>query len=201
MPIATASFLVFAASQIGTPGPANMAVMASGAKFGLRRTLPFLAGVILGKQLIIWPLGLGLLTLAGTAPQVLTIIKWISIGIVLWIAWRIATMALRPEAEAAQPFSFWLGLPVHPFNPKAWALITVGFTSFVEPGTPALQATAVIATCLLGLQLFLQPLWALGGVQIARLVAGTAAERILMWTLAGLTVASVLFVLFQGGKA
>ena len=188
MPVATASFLVFAASQIGTPGPANMAVMASGAKFGLRPTLPFLSGVILGKQLIIWPLGLGLLTLAGSVPQVLALIKWVSIGIVLWIAWRIATMNMRPESRAAQPFSFWLGLPVHPCNPKAWAMITVGFTTFVDPGTPALQATAIIATCLLGLQLILQPLWALGGVQIARLVAGTAAERVLMWTLAGLTV-------------
>jgi len=39
------------------------------------------------------------------------------------------------------------------------------------------------------------------GDRIAATVAGTQAERYLMWTLAALTVASVLFVLFLGGKA
>lgn len=177
-----------------------MALLASGAKFGLRGSWPFIAGVILGKQLIIWPLGFGLLALASTAPLVLTAIKWISIAVVLWIAWRIANTRLSPGSESGKPFSFWLGLLVHPFNPKAWAMITAGFTSFVDPGTPALQATATVAICLLIAQIILHPIWTLGGDRIARLVAGTAAERTLMWTLAGLTVLSVLFVLFQGGN-
>ena len=199
MPVATASFLVFAASQIGTPGPANMALLASGAKFGLRGSLPFIAGVALGKQLIIWPLGFGLLARATTAPMVLTVIKWVSIAVVLWIAWRIANAQLSPGTETGKPFSFWLGLLVHPFNPKAWALITAGVTSFVDPGTPALQATATVAICLLAVQLVLHPVWTVAGDRIARVVAGTRAERIRMRTLAGLTVLSVLFVLFQGG--
>ncbi|NKB29714.1 MAG: GNAT family N-acetyltransferase [Rhodobacteraceae bacterium] len=200
MPVATASFLVFAASQVGTPGPANMALLASGAKFGLRRSLPFIAGVILGKQLIIWPLGFGLMSLAATAPLVLTVIKWISIAVVLWVAWRIANTRLSPGSETGKPFNFWLGLLIHPFNPKAWAMITAGFTSFVDPGTPTLQATATVAICLFITQAVLHPIWTLGGDRIARLVAGTAAERTLMWTLAGLTVLSVLVVLFQGGN-
>ena len=37
--------LIFFASQVGTPGPANMALLATGARFGLRRALPFVAGV------------------------------------------------------------------------------------------------------------------------------------------------------------
>jgi len=200
VPVATASFLVFAASQVGTPGPANMALLASGAKFGLRRSLPFIAGVILGKQLIIWPLGFGLLALATTAPLVLRVIKWVSIAVVLWIAWRIANTRLSPGSETGKPFNFWLGLLIHPFNPKAWAMITAGFTSFVDPGTPTLQATATVAICLFITQAVLHPIWTLGGDRIARLVAGTAAERTLMWTLAGLTVLSVLVVLFQGGN-
>ena len=65
MAIETLGFLVFAASQVGTPGPANMTLMAAGARFGLRRSLPFVGGVALGKQLIIWPIGFGLMLLAG----------------------------------------------------------------------------------------------------------------------------------------
>ena len=48
-------------------------------------------------------------------------------------------------------------------------------------------------------QLFFHPLWALAGDRIARSLAGTAAEPYLMYSLAFLTVASVLFVLFGGG--
>ena len=57
-------FLIFAAAMVGTPGPANMVLLSAGARFGLRRALPFVAGVLLGKQLIIWPIGFGLMELA-----------------------------------------------------------------------------------------------------------------------------------------
>ena len=201
MSVAVGSFLIFAASQVGTPGPANMALMASGAQFGLSRSLPFIGGVVLGKQLIIWPLGYGLFSLAGAAPWAVEAIKWVSLAVVLWIAWRIAFMQLSEASSGSRPFSFALGLLVHPFNPKAWAMITVGFTAFVEPGTPALQATATIAICLLATQIVLHPVWTIAGSGSARLAADSRAERALMIALAAATVLSVAFVLFQGGKA
>ena len=67
--------IAFAASQIGTPGPANMALLATGARFGLRRALPFVAGVALGKQFIIWPIGLGLAGIATKTPAVFETMK------------------------------------------------------------------------------------------------------------------------------
>ena len=48
MSVAALSFAVFAASQVGTPGPANMALLATGARIGYRPALPFVAGVALG---------------------------------------------------------------------------------------------------------------------------------------------------------
>lgn len=110
-------------------------------------------------------------------------------------------MRLGPADAGAQAPGFIAGLVVHPLNPKAWAMIVTGFTSFVSPGTPALQATATIAICLMALQFILHPLWSLGGDRIARTVAGTPAEPYLMRGLAVLTVASVLFVLFGGESA
>ena len=47
-------FLLFAFSQIATPGPANMIMLATGAKYGFRNAIPFVFGVIVGKQIIIW---------------------------------------------------------------------------------------------------------------------------------------------------
>lgn len=200
MSVAVASFLAFGVSQVGTPGPANMALLATGARFGLRAALPFVAGVALGKQLIIWPLGFGLMELASRTPTLFSALKWISVAYICWLAWRVANMSLGTGDAGAQAPGFLAGLAVHPLNPKAWAMIMTGFTSFVSLGTPALQATATIAICLLACQTVLHPLWAYGGQTLARRVAGRPAERYLMWTLAALTVASVVFVLILGAK-
>jgi threonine/homoserine/homoserine lactone efflux protein len=201
MGVAVISFLAFAASQVGTPGPANMALLATGARFGFRSALPFVAGVAVGKQLIIWPVGFGLMELAQQVPWAFAALKYASAAYIFWLAWKVANLRLDHGREVERVPGFVAGLIVHPLNPKAWAMIVAGFTNFVAPGTPALQATMVIAAGLLALQLLLHPVWTFAGDRIARTVAGTAAENYLMWTLAGLTVASVLFVLFGGGPA
>lgn len=199
MSVAAASFAIFAASQVGTPGPANMALLATGARYGLRRAMPFVLGVALGKQLIIWPVGFGLMQLADSAPWLFEALKWASALYIIWLAWRVANLRLNTDTEAKAP-GFAAGLIVHPLNPKAWAMVTAGFTAFTTADTPSLEATVTIALILLGLQLVLHPIWTYGGERIARSVAGRPVEKYLMWTLAGLTVASVLFVLFAGGK-
>ncbi len=196
--VAALPFLIFAASQVGTPGPANMALMATGARFGFRAALPFVAGVALGKQLIIWPIGFGLMQLAQRVPLAFEALKWASIAYIFWLAWKVANLRLTAGGDMSEAPGFLAGLWVHPLNPKAWAMIVTGFTSFVAEGTPVLQATATIAACLLALQLLLHPMWTYAGDRIAHLVAGTPAERYLMWTLAALTVASVLLVLLGG---
>lgn len=199
MSVAVTSFTVFAASQIGTPGPANMALMATGARYGFRAAIPFVAGVALGKQLVIWPVGFGLMEVADRAPWVFDTLKYLCAAYIMWLAWKVANLRLTSSGAPADAPGFWAGLIVHPLNPKAWAMIIGGFTAFVEPGTPALQATATIAAVLLTCQIILHPLWTLAGDAIARTVAGSPAEPYLMWSLAALTVASVLFVLFAGG--
>ncbi|MEX0318297.1 MAG: LysE family translocator [Ruegeria sp.] len=199
MAVATTSFLIFAASQVGTPGPANMALLATGARYGFRAALPFVAGVALGKQLVIWPVGFGLMELAEQVPWLFTVLKYASAAYICWLAWKVANLRLAPGRAADRAPGFWAGLIVHPLNPKAWAMIVAGFTGFVATGTSTFDATLTIALCLLSCQLVLHPIWTFAGDRIAHAVAGRAAEKYLMWTLAGLTVASVLFVLFGGG--
>ena len=201
MSVAFASFAIFAASQVGTPGPANMALMATGARYGFRSALPFVGGVVMGKQLIIWPIGFGLMAVIGQMPWLFEVLKWASITYIFWLAWKVANLRLAAGEAANTVPGFRAGLAVHPLNPKAWAMIVAGFTGFVEPGTSALAATFGIAAILMICQIALHPIWTLGGDRIARVVAGTPYEQYLMWTLAALTVLSVLYVLLGGGEA
>lgn len=196
MDIALGSLIIFAASQIGTPGPANMTLMATGAAHGFRTAAPFMFGVLFGKQIIIWPIGFGLMHLSDASPVLFTVLKYASAAYIIWLAWRIANLRLKPGTSGRAP-GFLAGLIVHPLNPKAWAMITASFTNFMSPDTPALQATLVVATTMFIIQLILHPLWTYSGERIAAVVAGKPMERYLMWTLAALTVTSVVFVLVK----
>lgn len=188
-------FSVFALAMVGTPGPANMVLLTAGARYGLRSSLGFVAGITLGKQFIIWPIGFGLMTLSSSAPWLFVTLKWLSAAYILWLAWRIAGSRITPGGAKADAPGFLSGLIVHPLNPKAWAMVTAAFTNFVPEGTSALSATASIALVFACVQLIMHPLWCWSGDRLATLVAGRPAERWVMVTLAGLTVASVIYVI------
>jgi len=191
------SFILFAGAMVGTPGPANMVILAAAAQFGFKQALPFIAGVVLGMQFVIWPMGLGLMALYAEMPLLFAGLKWASVVYIFWLAYKILGARLK-AGDVAKPPSFWSGLVVHPLNPKAWAMTIAGFTNFVKPDTSALLATLAIATCFFAIQSVLQPLWGGAGQMIAARLAGKTGEKYLMWVLAGLTVASVLFVLIKG---
>ncbi len=190
------SFIPFAFSQVATPGPANMAMMATGARFGFRAALPFVAGVTLGKQLIIWPIGYGIMEVACQIPLLFEILKFLSALYIIWLAWRVANMRLSSGEPSVDAPGFWSGLLVHPLNPKAWAMILVGFTNFVESDTTTFYATLYIAASLLIIQIICHPIWTLFGDRIAKFIIGKKYERVFMWFLALVTVIFVLMALF-----
>ena len=198
MSVGIISFVAFAFSQVATPGPANMAMLATGARYGFRAALPFVAGVVLGKQLIIWPIGFGLMSLADQVPLLFELLKYVSAAYIIWLAWRVANMRLSVNKDTANAPGFVAGLWVHPLNPKAWAMIVAGFTNFVDPGTATLTATAIIAVSLMGIQIICHPVWTFFGDRIAKLLIGTPSERYMMWCLAALTVAFVGYALMNG---
>ena len=198
MPVEIIALIIFSVAQIGTPGPANMALLAIGAGYGLRRALPFVAGVVVGKQLIIWPLGFGLMQLAASWPAVFLAMKYLSAAYIIYLAWRVANMRLKPGQNDGPPPGFVSGLIVHPLNPKAWGMITAAFTSFVVSGASTFSATLSIAIVLLLCQTVLHPLWAGAGQLIARTIQGTRAERLVFIGLAVLTVVTVFYALFGG---
>ena len=181
---------LFVASQVGTPGPANISLMAHSARFGVRASLPFFFGVVLGKQLIIWPIGFGLMTLLETYPIAAGVLQAASILYLLFIAWRIANMSITQKDDANR-LSFWMGLPVHPLNPKACAMIVAAFTTFLPQGVGQFQGVLAVAVILLIVQLVLQAFWMVFGGALARMVVGTSGERLFFRGMAIVMVLSV----------
>jgi threonine/homoserine/homoserine lactone efflux protein len=191
--------VTFLAAMTGTPGPANMLLVGAGARHGLAAALPFALGVILGMQLVAWPAGLGLLSLAGRAPMLFEAMRWVCAAYIAWLAWRLADARVGGEAPGAAAPGFWRGLLVHPLNPKAWVIAGGAFTQFLPTAGTPLAATAIGALLMLAIGVVLQGAWFWGGTRMARAIAGHPLEPWAMRGLALLTIATVIAALEPWG--
>lgn len=116
-----------------TPGPNNLMLMASGANFGFRRTIPHMLGVSLGFVLMIVLVGLGLVQIFDTYPSSYRVLLTASVIYLLYLAWKIAT-ASRPDTPelTGTPFTFLQAAAFQWVNPKAWAM-ALSATSVYAP--------------------------------------------------------------------
>ena len=84
------SLILFAVSMVASPGPANMVILNAGIQFGFKKAIPFVFGIILSKQIIIWPIGLGVLTFFDLFPNFVNFIKLLSCTYIIWLAWKLS---------------------------------------------------------------------------------------------------------------
>lgn len=106
-----------------TPGPNNLMLMASGANFGFRKTIPHMLGVSIGFVLMIVLVGLGLVQIFDTYPSSYRILLTLSVVYLLYLTWKIAT-ASRPDTPelTGSPLTFLQAAIFQWVNPKAWAM-------------------------------------------------------------------------------
>ena len=115
-----------------TPGPNNLMLMASGANFGFRRTLPHLLGVGIGFTLMIVLVGVGLVQVFDLYPISHQILKVVSVIYLLWLAWKIANAA-PPEGDvqsAGTPITFIQAALFQWVNPKAWTMALTAISAY-----------------------------------------------------------------------
>ncbi|AFO88815.1 LysE family translocator [Phaeobacter inhibens] len=192
-------FLALAAFVFGTvftPGPNNLMLMASGANFGFRRSLPHLTGVAVGFPLMILPVGLGVMQLFDAFPALTWIMTALSVAYMLWLAWKVANAAPPREGEAqGTPLSFLQACAFQWVNPKAWAMALGAITLYAA----SRDVTAILwvsGTYLL-VGCFSASTWTLLGQQLRRLLTRPAQLRAFNWTMAALLLASLAAILLQ----
>lgn len=189
--------LLFAVSMVATPGPANMILLNAGSKFGFKKAIPFVFGIILSKQLIIWPIGFGILTFFELFPNFVNFIKFLSCTYIIWLAWKLSNFKINDNKELEKPPSFFHGLPVHPTNPKAWAMVSVGFSNYTNPNESLLISTLILATIFIIIQFIFHNLWCFFGVQLKKIFQNTKYEIWLMRFLSLLMLGSLVLLFLK----
>lgn len=184
----------FVLVAIFTPGPNNMMLLASGANFGLRRTVPHMLGITVGHSAMVVILGLGLAEVFETYPLVLSILKFVCLAYLFYLAWRIATAAPPDQADASgNPLGFFEAAAFQWVNPKAWAVALTAVTAYLPGSGPG--AVALVALVFVSVSLPSVSLWAGMGTAIRRWLSVPGRLRRFNWTMAGLLVLSTLPVL------
>lgn len=187
--------IVFSLVSSITPGPNNLMLMAAGANFGFRRTLPHMLGVALGFTLMVLLVGIGLVKVFDALPISYQILKVVSVVYLLYLAWKIGTAAPSPgNAEAGgSPFTFVQAALFQWVNPKAWTMALTAVS--VYSPSQSVAAVAFVAAVFGAVNLPCISLWTTLGQQLQNLLTSRLRLRAFNITMAVLLVTSLYPVL------
>ena len=190
------ALLGFAFVTSVTPGPNNMMLLASGANFGFRRTVPHMLGIGIGHSLMVFLVGIGLGGAFEALPWLYTVLKVASVAYMLWLAWKIAR-ASAPEGGqgGGRPFTFLQAAAFQWVNPKAWAM-ALGATTVYAPDRTA-ATMLVVAVTFAAVNLPSVSLWTVAGEQMRRFLTNPARLQAFNWTMAALLVGSLVPMLWD----
>jgi threonine/homoserine/homoserine lactone efflux protein len=179
-----------------TPGPNNLMLMASGANFGFRRTIPHMLGIGGGVVLMVLLIGIGLINFFNAYPVSYTILKVASVSYLLYLAIKIAKSGTpQGNSGGGEPMTFLQAASFQWVNPKAWAMVLTAVS--VYSPSRSVSAIALVAAIFGAINLPVVSLWTLLGQEMARLLSSPRRLRTFNITMAVLLVASLYPVLFS----
>lgn len=185
------SLALFALVQTGTPGPNNLMLVASGANFGFRRTVPHMLGIAGGIAVMITLVGLGLMQLFDRFPAVRAALTVACVAYLLWLAWRIAHAAPPGSAKATgRPLTALQAALFQWVNPKAWSMVLAAITLFA-PGRDV-PALGIVVLAFAAISLPVISLWAAAGQKLRLWLNSPSRVRGFNLTMAGLLLLSLV---------
>ena len=178
-----------------TPGPNNALVASSGARFGVRRTLPHVAGIGIGFPVMVFTIALGLGELFKYSSLLRESLRWIGIAVLIWLSWKIAFSGGGAKTEnRLRPFTFWESAAFQWINPKGWVM-AISITSQYAGGSRPYASAIVIAAVFVFLGFTSAFGWTVFGRQMQRWLQTPLRLRVFNVSMAALILLSVFAIL------
>jgi threonine/homoserine/homoserine lactone efflux protein len=191
-----AALSAFALVSSITPGPNNLMLLASGANFGFRRSIPHMLGIGIGFTVMIVLVGLGLIRIFELVPISYMAMKVFAVVYMGWLAWKIAHAAPPAEGETGgQPLTFLQAAAFQWVNPKAWAMALTAITAYA----PERDWASVLGVALVfgAINLPSVSSWTVLGQQMRRVLTNPIRLKLFNFTMAGLLILSLYPILFS----
>ena len=201
--ITAVSLFAFAAS--GTPGPNNLLLLTSGANFGYRRSVPHMAGVVIGFFIMVMLIGVGLMQLFNAFPVSYWILKFASITYLLFLAWKIATAVSfddnSPDKTKGKPFTLLQAALFQWVNPKGWAMALTAISAYAPSADASssrpLAGVFLVAIIFTLVNVITTSVWTALGMQLRKFLSNPRKLRIFNISIALLLIGSLYPILFQ----
>ncbi|MCH1919015.1 LysE family translocator [Shewanella sp. A3A] len=185
--------VLFAISSSVTPGPNNIMVMSSGLNFGVRKSLPLLAGICVGFTVMLLLVGLGFAQLFVTFPSLHLIIKCVGVFYLLYLAYLIARSAGNVESsEQSQPFTFMKGALFQWVNAKAWVVATGAIAAFTTVEASFFSQNLMIAATFFLVSFPCVGVWLMFGSMLKNALNSPRSRVAFNYVMSGLLVLSVV---------
>ncbi len=190
------ALLGFALVTSATPGPNNLMLMASGANFGFRRTLPHMLGIGIGFTLMIALVGIGLSAAFDVFPVLHEMLKVAALAYMSWLAWNIAHAGAPGARQTdAPPMTFLEAAAFQWVNPKAWTMALSAIALYAPDRS--LLSVITVAVIFGAVNLPSVSCWPVLGGQIRRFLTSDRRLQVFNWTMAAALMASLVPVLLH----
>ncbi len=185
------AFSLFALVSSITPGPNNLMLMASGANFGFRRSVPHMLGIGVGFVIMVTLVGIGLVGIFDTYPMSYDVLRIVSIFYLVWLAWKIATASAPVRGVAAgRPFTFLQAALFQWVNPKGWAMALTAVTVYAPARD--LHSVLLVAAIFGVINVPSVTCWTVLGQRIQPLLSSGRRMQVFNVCMAGLLLATVV---------
>lgn len=177
-----------------TPGPNNILLWASGATFGLRRTVPHVLGTAIGLGAMALAAAAGIAALLAAVPALGVAMRLAGSAYLLFLAWQIARAGTLSAGEASRPLSILEAAAFQLVNPKAWIFALGAVTTFRPPELGEVVGSLAIAIVMMAVIVPAAGLWAAFGDALGSLLHREPTRRVVNMVLAALVVATIALV-------
>lgn len=184
----------FSLASAATPGPNNVLLWASGAAFGVRRTLPHVVGTAAGIAAMALGSGAGIAALLAAVPALDVAMRLAGSAYLLLLAWQIARSGSLTVGSTARPMTLLEAAAFQLVNPKAWVFALGAVTTFSPTELSPVPATLAVTAVMTAVVLPSAGLWAVAGDTLGRLLTSERTRRPLNLGLASLVVATIALV-------
>ena len=182
--------LLISLAIMGSPGPATLSLVAAGSVHGMRRSLPYLVGVIVGTTLVLVAVATGITAALLAVPAIGSVLTAISAAYILWLAYHVATAPpLSEQTAASHVFSLSGGTLLGVANPKAWVAIAAVFASahLADTATTDVAAKFAVLTAMI---IVICATWLVAGTSLTPLLRDPHRARVVNVALAVALVAA-----------
>ncbi len=185
--------LLFVLVATISPGGATTLATASGANFGLRKSVPLIVGISVGLASMAALAAAGLAALILSRPALQTAMKLIGSAYLLWLAWQTSKRG-RPNfaQDVAKPVTILGGIGLLWINPKGWAMTLSAAASFTAVASGPSRFALVLGAVFLLLSTLSLVVWCVAGLLLARLLRSEAQWRALNIVLGVLLAVSII---------